>query len=263
MNHWEIPKHRIYELQPRKTKYCLCVPVINEGEKIRKQLERMLPFAQQVDILICDGGSTDGSLDPDFLKLMKVSALLVKKDAGWLGAQLRMGFAYAIIRGYAGIITMDGNGKDNVEAILDFIQALDEGWDMVQGSRYIPGGQAINTPLIRSLAIRLIHAPVVSLVSGFHYTDTTNGYRAHSRQYLMDERVQPFRSIFQRYELLGYLSVRAPQLRFRTKEIPVVRAYPAKGKTPTKLKWMGMVHLLAVLWDLIWHRYDPCVTSDR
>lgn len=255
---WQIPTYQLTELKPKSTKYCVCIPVINEGKRILAQLDRIKPFLDIVDVLLLDGGSTDGSTDIKRLKKRGVRALLVKTGPGKLSAQLRMGYAYAIEQGYEGIITVDGNGKDNVDAIPSFVQALEDGWDMVQGSRYVPGGKAINTPKVRHFAVTLIHAPVVSTVAKFKYTDTTNGYRAYSKRYLLDKRVQPFRNIFNTYELLAYLSVRAPQLGYKTKEIPVTRAYPAKGKVPTKISFFkGNFDLLKILWNLILHRYDP------
>src|SRR5262245_47205992 len=113
------------ELAPRKTKYCVCIPLINEGDKIRKQLAEMQPFASLADIIICDGGSTDGSTDPKFLASQRVRTLLVKTGPGKLSAQLRMGYAYALKQGYEGIITVDGNHKDGVDAIPGFIESLD------------------------------------------------------------------------------------------------------------------------------------------
>lgn len=255
---YQIPVYKVTEIKPKGCKYCVCIPVINEGERILGQLDRIKPFLQLVDILLLDGGSTDGSTDIKKLRRRGVRALLLKKGPGKLSAQLRMGYSYAVEQGYEGIITVDGNGKDNVNAIPKFIQALEEGLDMVQGSRYIPGGRAINTPKLRHFAVKLIHVPIVSKVAGFKFTDTTNGYRAYSNRYLLDERVQPFRDIFDTYELLAYLSVRAPQLGFKTKEIPVTRAYPKTGKIPTKISFLkGNADLLRILKDLIMHKYDP------
>lgn len=257
---WELPNFETLELKSKKTKYCLCIPVINEGDKIRKQLERAKNNGIDTiaDIIICDGGTTDGSLEKEFLESMGVSVLLTKKDTGKLSAQLRMGYAYALERGYEGVITVDGNGKDNVEAVPKFIEELENGYDMIQGSRYLPGGKAINTPKIRHIAVKLLHVPIISLVAKFKYTDTTNGYRGYSKNYLMDSRVQPFRKIFDTYELLAYLSVRAPQLGMKTKEIPVERVYPAKGKVPTKISFFkGNSTLLKILWETLNHKYDP------
>jgi dolichol-phosphate mannosyltransferase len=257
---WQLPPAEIYEFAPRRTRYCVCIPVINEGPRIKRQLETMqrLEIPSQADLLILDGGSTDGSTRPDQLKRFGVRALLVKTGPGKLSAQLRMGYAYALRQGYEGIITIDGNGKDGVEAIPSFLRELDAGVDLVQGSRYVPGGAAINTPWVRALAIKLLHAPLISLAAGFRYTDTTNGFRAYSRRFLLDPRVRPFRDVFSTYELLAYLSVRGPRTGYRTKEIPVTRQYPATGKTPTKISHVwGNLLLMRILLQVLLGRFNP------
>ena len=129
-------------------------------------------------------------------------------------------------------------------------------------SRYIPGGKALNTPLLRTMAIHLLHAPVISLAAGFRYTDTTNGFRAFSRHYLLDNRVQPFREIFVTYELLAYLSIRASQLKMRTLEIPVTRIYPKEGKTPTKISFLrGNLLLIKILFLALGGKFAPTITA--
>ena len=66
----------------------------------------------------------------------------------------------------------------------------------MQGSRFIPGGHAINTPKTRYAAVRLIHAPIISAAAHQWFTDTTNAYRAYSREYLTHPDVQPLRDVF-------------------------------------------------------------------
>lgn len=234
---WQLPKFEIHEFRKKSTKYCICIPVLNEGENIKKQLQKMLPYSKMADIIIADWGSTDGSTDKKSLKKMNIRTLLTMKSPGRQGTQLRMGFAYAIKQGYQGIIQIDGNNKDGVEAIPNFIEALDEGFDYVQGSRFIKGGKAINTPPMRYLAVRFLAAPVLSLGALFWYTDVTNGFRGYSKKYLLHPKVQPFRDIFVQYEFNMYLTVRANQLGLKTKEIPVSRIYP-KGKVHTKISFL-------------------------
>lgn len=257
---WQVPAADILELRPRRTKYCVCVPIINEGHRILNELREMqcLGIADAADVLILDGGSTDGSTEPEQLRALGARALLVKRGPGKQGAQLRMGWAFAIRQGYAGIVTIDGNGKDGVEGIPRFLAELDEGYDLIQGSRYISGGQAVRTPLLRALAIKLIHVPVTRWASGFPYTDTTNAFRGYSRRFLLDPRVQPFRDAFQTYEMLAYLSIRAPQLGFRIKEIPVRREYPPTGEIPTKIShFRGNLSLLRILWQVVTGTLNP------
>jgi glycosyltransferase involved in cell wall biosynthesis len=253
-----VPEHERHVFGPRRHRYAVAVFVINEGERVRTQLAGMAKLADQIDIIVADGGSTDGSLALESLAEFRLRALLTKRGPGKLSAQMRMAMAFAIDEGYEGLVVIDGNGKDDYNAIPEFIRALNAGYDHVQGSRYIPGGKGINTPLSRMLGVRLLHAPLISLASGIHYTDTTNGFRAYSRRFLQDSRVQPLRDIFVAYELHYYLAIRAGQLGFRTIEIPVKRSYPRTGKTPTKISpFKGNIIVLWTLLRAVAGRFRP------
>jgi glycosyltransferase involved in cell wall biosynthesis len=257
---WDVPSFEVTILSARKNKYCLVIPVINEGNRLIDQLTSTLSHnhSQSLDIIIADGGSNDGSTTAEILSQYQVNTLLVKKDTGKLSAQLRMAYAWALEAGYEGIITIDGNGKDGTEALPKFIQALEDGYDYVQASRFLPGGEGINTPLSRLFAIRLIHAPILSLAAGKWLTDTTQGFRAYSARYLLHPKVQPFRKIFISYELLAYLSVRASQLGMKVKELPTRRAYPDNGKIPTKISgFSGNFGLMKVLMATLLKQYHP------
>ena len=206
-----------------------------------------LKIANLVDIIIVDGGSTDGSLEPLRLQRLGVNTLLLKTGPGKLSAQLRCAYSFCLLRGYKGVVTIDGNNKDDPKAIPLFIGKLNAGCDFVQASRFIPGGEAVNTPLSRNIAIKLIHAPLLSLASGFHWTDTTQGFRAYSAKLLFNEKIGIFRNIFCEYELLAYLSYIAPKQKFRCIEIPTKRSYP-KEEVPTKISlFKGNLNILNVL----------------
>ena len=255
-----VPQFECNEYEPKTKEYVLLIPIINEGDRIIKELSRAKKnrIFDYVDIVICDGGSTDGCTKEERLKRLKVNTLLTKQDAGKQGAQLRMGIWWALKRGYKGIVTIDGNNKDSIEDVPRFIEKLEDGYDFVQGSRFVKGGKAINTPIVRLLSVRLIHAPIISLTAGHWFTDTTNAYRAYSKKYLVDRRVMPLRDIFVTYELLAYLSVRASQLGMRVCEIPVTRAYPKAGKVPTKISFFkGNSQLMKILLKNVFGCYNP------
>jgi dolichol-phosphate mannosyltransferase len=255
---WQVPDHTVMVLAPTRYQHVLVIPVINEGTRLIAQLRRIAALDVPVDIVIADGGSTDGSVEPSTLLANGVRALLIKRGPGRLSAQLRMAYAWCLQEKYDGIITVDGNGKDDVSAISAFVSSLDAGYDYIQGSRYRLGGREENTPLDRKLAGRFVHAPMLSLAARRWYTDTTNGFRAYSRRYLTDPRLLPFRDVFRDYALLFYLTVRASRLRYRCCEIPVTRTYPTAGGTPTKIVGLrARWNLFGELLDVARGRFDP------
>jgi len=261
---WQVPSYSTTFWNGRSRPHCVVIPVINEGERILNLLRRMaaVRIADIADVIIVDGGSTDGSLEPQRLQELGVRGLLVKTAPGKLSAQLRCAYAFVLDEGYIGIVTIDGNDKDDPDAIPRFIEAIEQGYDFVQASRFLAGGVAENTPKSRDFAIRFIHAPMLSLASGFHWTDTTQGFRAYSRAMLLDPRVAPFRDEFTTYELLAYLSYRVPKLGYRCVELPTVRRYP-KGEVPTKISSVrGNLSVLQVLMKACAGHYNPRLGED-
>ncbi len=255
-----VPDYDCFEFSDKRSDYCLLIPIINEKNNITAQLKRAAEHGvpELVDIIICDGGSSDGGVEHEMLKKYSVNTLLIKRGEGRQGAQLRTGIHLAMQRRYKGVLTIDGNNKDSIEHCDRIIARLKQGYDFVQGSRYVIGGVAENTPFIRHIAVTIIHAPVISLTAGERFTDTTNNFRGYSMHYLTHPRVKPLRKIFSGYELLAYLSTRASQLKMHCCEVPVERKYPKKGKVPTKISPIkGNVELMRILVLNAMGRYKP------
>ncbi|PNF74860.1 glycosyl transferase family 2 [Stutzerimonas stutzeri] len=256
---WQVPSFETSMWLGRQHPWCVVIPVINEGNRIKNLLARMaaVHVSDIADIIIADGGSTDGSLEFDELQRIGVRGLVLKTASGKLSAQLRCAYAFVLDQGYEGVVTIDGNDKDDPDAILAFIEALKRGADFVQASRFVAGGMAENTPKSRDFAIRYIHAPILSIASGFAWTDTTQGFRAYSRKMLIDPKVSIFRDVFSNYELLAYLSYRAPRLGFKCIELPTVRRYP-RGEVPTKISaFRGNIEVFMTLIKACIGSYNP------
>jgi len=253
---WRVPRADIQVLNPKRNRYVVIISVLNEGERLHRQLAKLSKFLDTCDVVIADAPSTDGSTEPTILKAAGVHALVSLREPGGQSSSFRTGFAYALKAGYEGMVIMDGNDKDDPSALPTFAEQLDAGLDYVQGSRFHRGGQAINTPLRRMLLIRFVHAPLFSALCGVRLTDTTNGFRAYSRRFLLDDRVTPFRDTFCFYEMPFYLSWAACRYGFRTAEIPVIRAYPSTGPVPTKITGLrGHWRMLKPLLMLLFRRY--------
>jgi dolichol-phosphate mannosyltransferase len=247
----------IFEFTAKMNKYCVCIIEVQEGDKLKSQLKRMAYLSQFVDIVIADGGSTDGSIEHSFLKQCNVNTLLVKKHARQ-GATMRMAFAWALERGYPGVIVIDGNNKDSVDDIPKFIEELDKGVDHISGSRFIKGGKHVNTPVLRLIGVKLIYMPLINIAAGFRYTDVTNGFKAYSARLLKDKNIAVFRDVLDGYELHDYLSIRAARLKFKISEVPVTRIYPDKGIIPSKVRSFRMyMHVLWTLIKTVSGKYNP------
>jgi dolichol-phosphate mannosyltransferase len=144
----EVPRYDVVRWTGKRSSACVVIPVINEGERIGRLLARIaaLGIPDQADVILVDGGSTDGSLEADRLDAARVAGLLVKRDKGKLSAQLRCAYDFVLRQGYDEIVTIDGNDKDDPDPIPAFIAAIREGADFVQASRFLPGGVEETTP---------------------------------------------------------------------------------------------------------------------
>ena len=252
-----VPDYQVLQLKRKIHSVALVIPILNEKPRILEQLKKIQVFAPEVDVIVVDGGSTDG-IEKDLQSHdMNVSALLVKIGKGKLSAQLRVAFHFCLQNGYESVITMDGNGKDGVEGINTIKNALGQNYDFVQGSRFVRGGESDNTPISRYLAIRFLHAPITSIAARFWYTDTTNGFRGHSLKFFSSDKVDIFRDVFDSYELLAYLPMCANRLGYRVTEVPVRRSYPSNGEVPTKIHGIrGQLRVLKILIGTACKKYN-------
>ena len=140
---WELPVHEIRCFAKRKCKYCIVTACWNEGEKSYEQYRRMRPYTKELDFIVANRGDDLPDLGDDVLKNeFQIRTLLQIEEPGQ-SAAYRAALAYGLREGYDGIIMIDSNGKDGVEKMPSFVSHLDEGFDLVNGSRFMNGGTAV------------------------------------------------------------------------------------------------------------------------
>ena len=220
---------------PRSSPRILVVPfAYNEGEKIRATLSRF-PRERSYDLMVLDDGSTDGSLDGVDLEF-NASVLSHSRNRG-IGASMKTAFSHAIENGYDIFVPMAGNNKDDPLEIPRLLKPiLEEGYDFVQGSRFLPGGRYGDMPAYRILATRVVHPLLFSLAVGRRLTDSTNGFRAFRVSLLLDERIDWRQDWLDRYELESYILFKAITLGYRHTEVPVSKIYPPRRLSYTKMR---------------------------
>jgi dolichol-phosphate mannosyltransferase len=218
---------------PLKT--LVAVFVYNEGEKLRETLSRFTEN-RPYDIVIMDDGSTDNAREviADF----GFETLRHDTNQG-VGAALRTVIRYADENGYDVLLPMAGNGKMHPSDIPNLLKPIiEDGYDFVQGSRYLPGGRSENLPLFRRIMIPLF-TWIVRLVMGFKGTDITCGMRAYRLDILRHPRVDINQQWLGRYEMEYYIIYYTLRLGFKLTEAPVAMTYPVASKNYSKIRSLG------------------------
>ncbi len=221
----------------------------NESTKIERVLSRF-PAVREYDLIVMNDGSTDDSVER--IKKFPGVGIVNHPENRGAGAALRTVHEYALKNGYEVLAVVAGNDKDDPLLVPRVLQPiLEEGYDFIQGSRYLPGGGYGQIPFYRVAATKFVHPWLFSAVSGRRVTDSTNGFRAYRTAILRDPRLDLNQSWLDKYELEPYLFYKAIQLGYKVKEVPVTKIYPPHGQSYTKMKpitgWWSILRPLVLL----------------
>ncbi len=158
------------------------IPTYNELESLPKTLSRLRAAAPHVDVLIADDNSPDGTggIADDFAAADPQVHVLHRAGKAGLGAAYLAGFAWGLEAGYDVLVEMDADGSHQPEQLPLLLEAVDQGADLVLGSRWIPGGKVVNWPLHRKL-ISTCGSLYSRILLGISVRDITGGYRAFRR----------------------------------------------------------------------------------
>lgn len=161
------------------------IPTYNESENVAWITAEVLAHQPDVNILVADDGSPDGTgeiADKLAAADQRISVMHREGKQG-LGSAYRAGFAWGIERGYDVLCEMDADGSHRPEDLGRILEASDKGADLVLGSRWVPGGGVVNWPWYRKFISRggTFYA---QLMLGLPIKDATGGYRAFRRETL-------------------------------------------------------------------------------
>lgn len=180
--------------------------------------------------------------DPKIMKIIKKASaqiaipvkIICNRRRNGIGAAIRRGLEYALSNNFGIAVVMAGNGKDDPVEIPRLLRPIiTEGCDYIQGSRYLQGGRAVNTPLSRRIITRMF--PLVwRVATRFRCTDVTNGFRAYMLNIFRDKRVDISQKWLDGYALEYYMHYKALTLGYKAIEVPVSKVY-RKGTKYTKI----------------------------
>ncbi|MEV0495729.1 polyprenol monophosphomannose synthase [Streptomyces atratus] len=154
------------------------IPTYNEAENIKPIVTRVRAAVPDVDILVADDNSPDGTgkIADELAAADSHVQVLHRKGKEGLGAAYLAGFRWGIDHGYGVLVEMDADGSHQPEELPRLLTAL-KGADLVLGSRWVPGGRVVNWPKSREIISRG-GSTYSRLLLGLRTRDVTGGYRA-------------------------------------------------------------------------------------
>lgn len=159
-------------------KTLVIIPTYNEADNLRPIVERVRESVADVDILVADDNSPDGTgkIADDLAEHDPAVHILHRQAKNGLGAAYIAGFAWGLDRGYELLVEMDADGSHQPEQLSSLLGAARDGADLVIGSRWVRGGSVVNWPKRREFLSRAgnIYARIAL---GLPARDATGGYR--------------------------------------------------------------------------------------
>ncbi len=208
------------------------IPVYHEVGKIGRVVQRFDQGAVDEVCLVVDDPNPAILNEIDEAKSRTNTPITTRENPTrkGVGSAIREGYGYALSRGFDIIVVMAGNGKDDPREIPRLTKPIvEEGFDYVQGSRFLPGGKGEKTPFLRGLFTKLF--PFAwTFMTGVRCTEVTNGFRAYRASVLRDQRINVWQEWLDGYELEYYLHYKVLTLGYKFTERPVSKTYSHTSK---------------------------------
>lgn len=232
-------------------KAVIIIPTYNEISNIQKMLETLHRLYPELNILIIDDGSPDGTAQviKDFSKVKSNLFLIERSGKQGLGTAYIRGFKWALEQKLDAVITMDCDFSHDPETITDFISQINP-FDLVVGSRYIGGIRIINWPMKR-LLLSYFASIYARFITGIPFSDSTGGFNAYSAKALSQINLDKIFSIGYAFQIeLKYKiwSMGLPHI-----EIPITffERTNGKSKMSRKIIFEAVINVFRLRWKKI------------
>jgi len=208
---------------------CIVLPTYDEHDNLPKIVPEILAAAPEVDVLVVDDDSPDGTgeIADELARASSRVKVLHRPHKDGLGPAYLAGFARALAEGYGRILEMDADCSHEPSALPMLLAASREA-DLVLGSRYVQGGGTVHWGLGRRLLSRA-GSLYAGLVLGVPVKDLTGGFKCFRREVLESIDLGTVASTGYAFQI--ELTYRALQRGFRVLEVPITFADRRVGKS--------------------------------
>ena len=222
--------------------HLVVIPTYNEIDNIEDFVNQIIKF--NVDILIVDDNSPDGTGDLVQKLSENLSQVNLLKRSGklGLGSAYRDGFKWGLNEGYKYLIEMDADFSHSFSDLKNILQSS-KNFDVVIGSRYIPGGGSngwdFKRKLLSSYANKLSKVLLRSKIN-----DMTSGFRSYSSEALNE--INYFSTKSDGYSFQIEMTIRSIEKKLSIKEVPIIFTERSLGnsKMSKKIVYEAFLFLL-------------------
>jgi len=222
------------------------LPTYDEAVNIAEVLTKLRAAAPEVDVLVVDDNSPDGTAEVAKHAASELGQIDVeiraRKDG--LGNAYRHGFRIGIDRGYEVLMQMDSDLSHDPAAVPNLLAAIEAGADTVIGSRYVPGGSIPHWPWYRRAMSRYGNAYACAVL-GMTVHDATSGFRAYRVGALQD--IDVFSTRAKGYGFQIETTYRVARSGRRLDEVPITFTDRVRGYSKMSLA-VAAEELLLVTW---------------
>ncbi len=232
----------------KTTRVAIVIPTYNERENIEELLDQILSLNIDWDplLVIVDDDSPDGTGEIVTSLAQEDTRLhpLIRRGKRGRGTAGIEGFRQALELNPDFIIEMDADFSHRPEDIPRLLGQAPQ-WDLVIGSRFVPGGKDIDRNLLRKFITSVVRL-FLRIYLRIPIKDISSGFRCFHREVLENIKLESLKS--QGPSLVQEILFRAFHRGFRIKEVPITFENRKRGKT--KLNFSILLDTLIFNWKL-------------
>jgi dolichol-phosphate mannosyltransferase len=228
-------------------KALVIMPTYRERETLPKILPKVLAN-QGFDLLIVDDNSPDGTAEiaREWSERDTRVNLMEREGKLGLGTAYIAGFKWGLERGYDCFVEMDADLSHNPDDLPRFLEEIEDGSDLVIGSRYVRGTISVIGWDFQRLLLSKFGNFYATTILKIPLTDITSGFRAFSKNALEQIDLDRIHSEGYSFQIeLAYLAMRKG---LKVKEIPIIFTERERGQT--KMSWKIVREAVRIPWKL-------------
>lgn len=230
------------------------IPAFNEAKALPRTLEELQRDQPGLDIVVIDDGSSDDTAD--VAAVAGIPVVRLPFNLG-VGGAVRTGLRYSVEHDYDRTVVFDADGQHDPSSIKVLLDTLDDGADMVVGSRFLADDDHYRTGHTRRRAMGLL-TRLVTWSTGQAFTDTTSGFRSFDRRTTaLLARAYPVEYLADTVEVLVMLC----RAGYRVEEVAVTMRPRAEGE-PSSRSWKLVVNYLRLLVGIVASATKPRPRKD-